>query len=44
LTFLEAMAVVAGLDDFASMRESIEQGGGHLGVAEYGAPFADKGK
>jgi hypothetical protein len=27
LTFLEAIAVVAGLDDFASMRESIEQGG-----------------
>ena len=25
--FLEAIAVVAGLDDFASMLESIEQGG-----------------
>ena len=36
LAFLEAIAVVAGLDDFASMRESIEQRGGHLGVAEHG--------
>jgi hypothetical protein len=30
-----------GLDDFASVRESVEQGGGHLGVAEHGAPFAE---
>jgi hypothetical protein len=37
----EAIAVVAGLDDFASVREPIEQSGGHLGVTEHGAPFAE---
>jgi hypothetical protein len=40
LAFLEAIAVVAGLDNFASIRESIEQRSGHLGVAEHSAPFA----
>jgi hypothetical protein len=33
LTFLEAIAVIAGL---ASVRESIKQRGGHLGIAEHG--------
>jgi hypothetical protein len=41
LAFLEAMAVVAGLDDFASVGEPVKQGGGHLGIAEHGAPFAE---
>jgi len=38
---LGTIAVVAGLDDFASVRESIKQRGGHLGIAEHGAPFAE---
>jgi hypothetical protein len=33
--------VFAGLDDFASVRESIRQRGGYLGIAEHGAPFAE---
>ena len=37
----EAPAVVAGLEDVAVMRQAIEQGGGHLGVAEYGWPFGE---
>ena len=32
---LEAPALVAGLDDVAVVGEAVEQGGGHLGVAEY---------
>ena len=38
---LEAPAFVAGLDDLAMMSETIEQGCGHLGVAEDGWPFAE---
>ena len=38
---LEAPALVAGLDDLAMMSETVEQGGGHLGVAEDGWPFAE---
>ena len=38
---LEAPALVAGLDDLAMMGETVEQGCGHLGVAEDGWPFAE---
>ena len=38
---LEAPAVVAGLDDVAVVGQSIEQRGGHLGVAEDARPFAE---
>ena len=38
---LEAPALVAGLDDLAMMGETVEQGGGHLGVAEDRRPFAE---
>src|SRR4029077_17893912 len=37
---LEAPAVVAGLDDVAMMGEAIEQGRGHLRIAEHARPFA----
>jgi hypothetical protein len=32
---LEPPAVVAGLEDLAMMGETIEESGGHLGIAEY---------
>ncbi len=38
---LEAPAVVAGLDDVAMMRQPVEQGGGHLRIAEDAGPFAE---
>ena len=38
---LEAPALVAGLDDVAVMREAIEQGRGHFGIAEDARPFAE---
>ena len=38
---LEAPALVAGLDDLAVVGETIEQGCGHLGVAEDGRPLAE---
>src|SRR5208283_1595754 len=38
---LEAPAFVAGLGDVAVMGEAIEQGGGHLGVAEHRRPFGE---
>ncbi len=38
---LEAPALVAGLDDLAMMGKTVEQRGGHLGVAEDGRPFAE---
>ena len=38
---LETPALVAGLDDLAMMGETVEQRGGHLGVAEDGWPFAE---
>src|SRR3954453_18995936 len=38
---LEAPAVVAGLDDVAVVREPVEQGGGHLAVAEDSRPFGE---
>src|ERR1700730_4215729 len=37
----EAPALVAGFDDFAVMRQSIEQRGRHLGVCEDARPFAE---
>ena len=37
----EAPALVAGLDDVAVMGEAVEQGRGHLRVAERGWPLAD---
>jgi hypothetical protein len=37
----EAPAFVACLDDVAMMREAIEQGRGHLGIAEDAWPFAE---
>ena len=38
---LEAVAVVAGLDDMAMMRESVEQCRGHLGVTQDAGPFRE---
>lgn len=38
---LEAPAVVAGFDDVAVVRQSIEQRRGHFGVAEDGRPFPE---
>ena len=35
------MAVVASLDDVASMGQPIKQRRGHLRIAEHGAPFAE---
>ena len=37
----EAPAVVAGLDDVAVVGDAVEQGRGHLGIAEHGRPFAE---
>ena len=37
----EAPAVVAGLDDVAVMREAVEQGRGHFGIADDARPFAE---
>ena len=37
----EALAVVAGFDDVAVVGQSVEQRGGHLGVAEHAGPFAE---
>ena len=37
----ESIAVIAGLQNVAAMGEAIEQGGGHLGVAEHAGPFAE---
>ena len=37
----EPPAVVAGLDNVAVMGQSVEQRGGHLGVAEHVGPFAE---
>ncbi len=37
----EAEAVVAGLPDVAMMREAIEHGRRHLGVAEHADQFAE---
>ena len=37
----EAPAFVAGLDDLAVMRETVEERGGHLRVAEDARPFAE---
>jgi hypothetical protein len=37
----EAPAFVAGFDDIAVVREAIEQGRGHLGIAEDARPFAE---
>jgi len=41
LAVLEAPAFVAGLDDVAVMRETIEKGRGHLGVPEDSGPLAE---
>ena len=38
---LEAPALVSGLDDVAVVGEPVGQRGRHLGVAEYGGPFAE---
>ena len=38
---LEAPAFVAGFDDVAAVSEPVEQGGGHLGIAEHRRPFAE---
>ena len=37
----EAPTVVAGFDDVAVMRETIEQRGRHLGIAEDTRPFTE---
>lgn len=38
---LEAPGLVTGLDDVAVVREAVQQGRGHLGVAEDAAPLAE---
>lgn len=38
---LEAEAVISGLEDMAVIGEPVEQGRGHLGVAEDGGPFGE---
>ena len=38
---LEAPAVVAGLDDVAVVRQAIEHGGCHFGVAEHLRPIGE---
>ena len=38
----EAPALVAGFDDVAVMGESVEQRGGHLGVAEHAGPLRER--
>jgi hypothetical protein len=38
---LEAPALVAGLDDVAVMRETIEQSSRHFRIAEHGRPFSE---
>ena len=37
----EAVTVVAGFDDVATMGESVEQGCGHLGIAKHTGPFGE---
>ena len=41
IAVLEAPAVIAGLDDVAMMRQAIEHGGGHPGIAEYLRPIGE---
>ena len=41
LAGFEAEAVIAGFDDVAVMGEPVEQGRGHLGIAENLCPFAE---
>jgi len=38
---LEAVAVVAGLQNVAAMGEAIEQRGRHFGVTKHAGPFAE---
>src|ERR1019366_5394317 len=38
----EAPAIVAGLDDVTVVSDAVEQRSGHLGIAEYGGPFAER--
>ena len=40
-TVLEAPAFVAGFDDFAVVRQAVEERRGHLGVAEDTRPVAE---
>jgi hypothetical protein len=37
----EAPAVIAGLDDVAMMRQAIQHGGGHAGVAKHLRPIGE---
>ena len=37
----KAVAVIAGFDDVAVVGQPIEQGGGHLRVAEHGRPLRE---
>src|SRR5258705_10122878 len=37
----KAIRLVTSFDDMTVMSESVEQGGGHLGVAEYAGPFTE---
>ena len=37
----EPEAVVSGLEDVAVMGKPVQQGGGHLGIAEHVGPFAE---
>jgi hypothetical protein len=41
LAVLEAPTIIAGLDDVAMMRQAIQHGGGHPGIAEYQRPIGE---
>src|SRR5271163_1481134 len=41
IAVLEAPTVVAGLDDVAMMRQAIEHGGGHPGIAKHPRPIGE---
>ncbi len=38
---LEAKAVISGFDDVTPVRQAVEQGCGHFGIAKDGGPFAE---
>ncbi len=38
---LETKAVISGFDDVTAVRQTVEQGGGHFGIAKDGGPLAE---
>lgn len=41
-TVLEMMRLVVGLDDMVVMRQPVEEGRRHIGVAEHAGPFTER--